>query len=210
MTQDNLDFQVLSEPVFNGDKIANNRYGNDYLEEFHRLIANYSTQHVRAVLEWGSGSTTKVLYQFCKERNAEVLLTIDDNQAYLQAFVEVLPKDPIIMAKSLGLTGPCASQSDAGFNYSCFPLSLRRKFDVIFVDGRRRMECMLVAAVLSHEETIVLLHDYRRQRYQYISFLFDIIHEGEQFRLFKLKKSVLEATTADREKVLERFLGLDA
>ena len=72
-------------------------------------------------------------------------------------------------------------------NYATFPLSIEARFDIIFIDGRRRMECAFTAAQLCRADTIVILHDYRRGRYQGVRFLFDIIEDGTQFRVMKLK-----------------------
>ena len=47
---------------------------------------------------------------------------------------------------SLDQQGPSLSQSDEGYNYSTYPISLNRAFD-FFIDGRRRLGCAFVAGV---------------------------------------------------------------
>jgi hypothetical protein len=41
---------------------------------------------------------------------------------------------------------------------------------------------------MSHHETIVALHDYRRTRYQPVTALFDIVEDGPQFRVLRPKR----------------------
>lgn len=55
------------------------------------------------------------------------------------------------------------------------------------------MECAFIAMLLCHEKTIVVVHDYRRLRYQPILALFDLIEDGREFRVLKSRPSVLSA-----------------
>lgn len=50
--------------------------------------------------------------------------------------------------------------------YVNFPASLARKFDLIFVDGRKRRRCLLQAARLMKPNGVTLLHDAYRRHYQ--------------------------------------------
>jgi hypothetical protein len=85
------------------------------------------------------------------------------------------------------MTAPCLTDRDEGLSYSTFPLSLGYKFDFIYIDGRRRLECALTAAIMCHPQTIVVLHDYRRTRHQSVKGLFDIVEDGPQFRVMRRK-----------------------
>ncbi len=51
-------------------------------------------------------------------------------------------------------------------SYIEYPRSLRDRFDIIFVDGRKRRRCLVEAASLLKEEGVVLLHDAYREYYQ--------------------------------------------
>jgi hypothetical protein len=97
------------------------------------------------------------------------------------------------MLKCLDRVGPTRSNSDQELNYSTFPLSLKKTFDIILIDGRRRMECAFIAATLCHEKTLVILHDYRRARYQPVLALFDVVEDGAQFRVLRIKSTALQA-----------------
>ena len=50
-----------------------------------------------------------------------------------------------------------------GFHYVRLASDLRSTFDLIFVDGRWRVACALQAWLLSHADTVVLVHDWDRQ-----------------------------------------------
>jgi predicted O-methyltransferase YrrM len=50
--------------------------------------------------------------------------------------------------------------------YIKYPSTLNRKFDLIFVDGRKRRRCLLEAKELLSPEGFVLLHDANREWYQ--------------------------------------------
>src|SRR5215207_445590 len=93
------------------------------------------------------------------------------------------------------------SQSDPELAYSTSPLLLGEVFDFIYIGGRRRMECALTSALLAHEETIIVLHDYRRGRYQPIRALFDIVEDGVAFRVMKPRRELLPL-------IRERALGI--
>jgi len=70
------------------------------------------------------------------------------------------------------------------------PISFGGKFDFIFIDGRRRMECAFVAALLASEDAVIVIHDYRRNRYQTILSLFDVVEDGPQFRVLRVKSEI--------------------
>jgi hypothetical protein len=168
-----------------------NAYGADYLSEFRRVITAFASPGPRKVLEWGMGNSTQF---FIEERDAMGLgglISIDHSAEYFAALLESLPKWDGFRPFCLDLVGPKISDRDPEFNYGTFPLSLNARFDIIFIDGRRRMECAYTAAQLCGPDTIVILHDYRRARYQGVCFLFDVVEDGSQFRCMKLKPQLL-------------------
>jgi hypothetical protein len=170
-----------------GTELQSDRYGADYVSEFRRVLREMVVRRTGNLLEWGAGFTTRVLVEYARETNANLLLTIDDKPDYLNDVIAPFGPLPFLRAEAIDLTGPRLSDRDPELNYSTFPLSLNKTFDVIFIDGRRRMECAFVAALLSHEDTTVVLHDYRRTRYQHVRALFEIVEDGPQFRVMKLR-----------------------
>jgi hypothetical protein len=104
------------------------------------------------------------------------------------------------------VTGPCVDDRDTGLNYSTYPLSLGRQFDFIFIDGRRRMECAMMALLMARPDTIVAVHDYRRTRYQPVHAFYRIIEDGPQFRVM-VPRSTLIPTFQDTAPAVMALIG---
>lgn len=168
------------------------QYGKAYDTEFRRVLAQYAEQ-ATSFLEWGAGYTTQMTIEHIGDRPVDMFLTIDDNKSYLDKVVEKYSDRSYLMAKAMSLTGPCEHDRDTGVNYSTFPLTVRRSFDFIFIDGRRRMECAMMALALSGPESIIVIHDYRRTRYQPVLALYRIIEDGPQFRVLAPRMTILPA-----------------
>jgi hypothetical protein len=179
---------------FNGARVGPSTYGADYVPELINILENFPTANPRHVLEWGSGITTQVLADFAANRwHSNLLLSIDENAAYQEAIFAGRSKPSCLKLKAIDLIGPGTSQRDPEFNFSTYPLVFGQKFDVIFIDARRRMECAFIAALLSYSDTTVIIHDYRRTRYQPIVALFDILQDGSQYRVLRPRPVVLDA-----------------
>jgi hypothetical protein len=172
-------------------------FGSDYLSEIRRIIAAYACETARTVLEWGMGNSTQFFIEQRDSLGLDALFSIDNNAEYFAGLLQTLPKWHGFHPHCADLVGPKASDRDAGLNFATLPLSIAARFDVIFIDGRRRMECALTAAQLCRPDTIVMLHDYRRARYQGVTFLFDIVEDGSQFRVMRLKPSLLALRSAE-------------
>jgi len=173
---------------FGGAVRSSNNYGADYLTEFHRVLEQYVKPVTRAYLEWGMGNTTLAILQMRNMLPVDEFFSLDDNRSYLDQLVAQFPLWSGFHPICCDLTGPMVNDRDQEPNYATWPLTLGRKFDFIFIDGRRRMECALAATLLSHAGTIVMLHDYRRFRYQPVKALYDIVEDGTQFRVMRPKR----------------------
>lgn len=64
-------------------------------------------------------------------------------------------------------------------------------FDLIFIDGRSRIECSKICKELSNKETLIFVHDYRgryhSENYNLIEKNLVFISEIENLSLFKIK-----------------------
>jgi hypothetical protein len=176
-----------------GQVRASDAFGTDYLSELRRVIDQYVRPVTRAFLEWGTGNSTLAILQWRDTLALDNFFTIDDDQTYLDELVRQLPPWSGFHPLCADLVGPKASDRDPELNYSTLPLTLASQFDFIFIDGRRRLECALVAALLCHQDSVVVLHDYRRGRYQPIKALYDIVEDGPQFRVMRPRRGILLA-----------------
>jgi hypothetical protein len=192
---------------FGGQNISAATVGEKYLSEFDRILKTYATDRFDYVLEWGSGVSTQILVRHAEQQGrTKLLLTLDTNGEYQKAVFSARRMPSFLRAVALDPIGPRNSQSDPELNYSTYPLGLGQKFDFIYVDGRRRLECALVAALLSHSETIMVLHDYRRRRYQPVVALFDVEEDGQQFRVCRLRRDALAIFASPAEEISARMV----
>jgi hypothetical protein len=171
-------------------------FGADYIPELRRIVDTHAPA-AATFLEWGTGVSTLLFAEIAGERSG-AFVSIDHHAEYARSAVAGIRPPAIVRSLVADLEGPMLGQDDPGCNYSSLPLSLGMDFDFIYIDGRRRIECAHTAFLLSSPSTIVVLHDYRRERYQAVKVLFDVLEDGSQFRVLKAKPSLLAATAADR------------
>jgi hypothetical protein len=188
--------------TFNGETIDATTYGTTYIPEFVSVLERHARPTTRRVLEWGSGLTTQILAAFATRRwTCDLLVTLDEFKPYQDAVLAGMTQPPFLHAAVMEQIGPRNSQSDQELTYSTYPLRFGGTFDLIVIDGRRRMECALIAAHLSHPDTVVIIHDYRRTRYQPILSMFIPIEDGPQFRMLLPRPEVLAALRPGIESV---------
>lgn len=184
-----------------GNDLKSSQYGSDYASEFRRVLETYTTSSTKSYLEWGAGYTTKMVVDHVGGSEVDIFVTIDNNSSYLKDVVKDISA-PYLRPVAIGVEGACVNDRDSGFNYSSYPLSLKRKFDFIFIDGRRRVECSYISSLLCNDDTIVVMHDYRRERYQSVRALFEIIEDGEQFRVMRRRRSIADHMDLSSELVM--------
>jgi hypothetical protein len=181
---------------YQGHARSSDAYGCNYLSELRRVLLEYGRPRTRNYLEWGAGNTTVAIATMRHQLGLERLDTIDDNADYLAAIGQQVPAWAGFEAHAADLIGPKLSDRDPELNYAMLPLGWGRQFDFIYIDGRRRMECAMVASLIGHPGTVVILHDYRRARYQSVRLLFDIVEDGPQFRVMRPADLVLARAEA--------------
>jgi hypothetical protein len=133
---------------YQGQARSSDAYGCNYLSELRRVLFQYGRPQTRNYLEWGAGNTTLAIATMRHQLGLERLDTIDDNADYLAAIREQVPPWPGFEAHAADLIGPKLSDRDPELNYATLPLSWGRQFDFIYIDGRRRMECAMVASLI--------------------------------------------------------------
>jgi hypothetical protein len=173
--------------VVDGLSHSSDEYGTDYIAELRRILRQHVKPVTRSYLEWGAGHSTLAILQMREELGIEHFYSIDDNQSYLDQLVAQFPAWTGLHPILADVTGPIGNDRDPGLAYSTIPLSFKRQFDFIFIDGRRRLECAFIASLVSHRATAIALHDYRRERYQPVKALFEIVEDGPQFRVMRTR-----------------------
>lgn len=186
---------------FGDETITSNSYGGRYIEELIDLVTRFAPQDPKNILEWGNGITSLAIVDLARQWQAEAFVMIDNYKPYQDAIFSETEIPPFVSQYCPDINGASNGQTDKGFNYSTLPLSLNKIFDLIIIDGRRRVECAYIASLISHEETLILMHDYRRTRYQPVLGLFEVVEDGAQFRAYRVRRELVGPLAAGRERV---------
>ena len=104
----------------------------------------------RRILEWGPGYSTELMGKLCQ--GAETVSIEHDGKWYREAVHKYSQYAQIYHIVE---------------GYVSWPLLPNKgKFDLIFIDGRRRVECMVVAFLCLGKGGAIVLHDAERERYE--------------------------------------------
>jgi len=119
------------------------------------------------VLEWGSGGSTVYFTQFLKNKGISYTWTsIEYNKVWYERISDRVKDDKNISLALFDVGNTELKQRNAPMDeYVAYPATLEKKYDVIFVDGRKRRRCLLEATALLKPSGVVLLHDARRTYY---------------------------------------------
>lgn len=115
----------------------------------------------RRVVEWGPGLSTGII---ANHEGVERLHSIEHDEKWFRRAKEQFEELPNVR---LHLRRSCKRHS----RYPWLAVALSRKggpFDLAFVDGRRRVECVLAALASVRPGGEVLLHDAEREQYIYL------------------------------------------
>lgn len=142
------------------------------------------------VLEWGSGSSTKIIAEAVKS-----VVSIEHNKDWYDKVIKDLPKNATLYHVPSKYHHDWRKDGDGApdnfKNYTSYPLELGNKYDLIFIDGRARVQCASICKEISKESTIIFVHDFSDERikdgydkmYEYL----DLVERVRSMALFKLK-----------------------
>lgn len=170
--------------------VAPDTYGDEYTAEYRRLLRAHVTQPGARLLEWGSGLTTQMAAEHAEAAGAALLVSVDHTRDYVRALARRLPRRDFLHLWWADLNGAAGLHGPA---YSTLPLRYGPPFDFILVDGRRRLECALVAARLVAPGGVVVLHDHYRERYRLFDSLFEPVEVKRQFKVMRVRPAVAAA-----------------
>lgn len=151
------------------------------------------------VLEWGSGSSTIAI-----SKRVRKITSIEHNKVYFRQLQDKIKDNvyPIhvfhVERNSIEKQGHDGTYENYN-DYINFPKALDKKFDLIFIDGRARVECAKIAVSLLKENGVILIHDYRnpnpscdRKEYHEVEKFLDIIDFEYAIYAFKPKHKTQE------------------
>ncbi|MFZ2639490.1 MAG: glycosyltransferase [Verrucomicrobiia bacterium] len=139
----------------------------------------------RNVVEWGPGLSTALIKAVCPD--AKIVTIESQGRFYERAMKEHGSYARVVLA-NIRQYGPS--------DYSCWPIIHMPgvKFDLVFVDGRQRVSCLITAMKVLSREGVVMLHDATRREYQHGLALFDMLESVESTVVLRPKKEILDAT----------------
>tara|TARA_E500000318_G_C3568594_1_gene216811 strand:+ start:70 stop:558 length:489 start_codon:yes stop_codon:yes gene_type:complete len=114
------------------------------------------------VLEWGSGSSTEEI-----SKRVNKLLSIEHDLNWYNKVKSVKPQNCELIHIPTKYPHNHLIHGDGIYDnfedYVNYPIG-KSKFDVIFIDGRCRVECTSICHKISKPNTIVFVHDFMEYR----------------------------------------------
>jgi predicted O-methyltransferase YrrM len=156
------------------------------IDEQNLLINYLKPEH--DVLEFGSGMSTLAIAPLVKS-----LISLEHNPDYASNIENQLPSN----AKVVFIPPNIAEYQDDGTfeefqDYIAYAAMMTERFDVIFIDGRARVECAKIAVNLLKDDGVIFIHDYRHPQPEYRRTEYEVIEEfldieSFAFAMYKLK-----------------------
>lgn len=134
---------------------ANTPSGLSYMPVMRHFI---DKKPPRSVLEWGPGRSTLMLAESLP--NTE-MFAIEHAPQWHERLVALAGKHPTVTP----IHEPLTLEPSKSGKYITAPLYLDRKFDLIFIDGRMRTDCIAIARQVLNESGVALVHDIHRKSY---------------------------------------------
>src|SRR5688572_10347338 len=131
----------------------------------HALLAACRSVQPSYVLEWGTGASTLIIARECP--NAKIL-SIEHSRRWHRQWVDTLRAFKQVELVAVSHT----MQPGRAEGYITYPLRRQleggrsHQYDLIFVDGRSRCDCLVVAYLLLADDGLVVLHDSLRAAYR--------------------------------------------
>lgn len=137
----------------------------------------------RRVWEWGPGRSTHVILNGLAADGR--LVSIEHDEKWLAKIREEAGADARWSHELLSVSRPESL-------YAHRILQEKEKQDLIFVDGRRRVECVVAALQAVHADGVILLHDVNRKAYtDLIQPLIEVIEHAKNTLVFRPRASLL-------------------
>ena len=160
------------------------------MSKFEVIFLKKHLKNNQKVLEWGCGSSTISISNLVKEVHS-----IEHNKDWYDNINSKISNTNV----NLYLCEPDNEYVEGGHcgtlqqfeTYIKKPLELG-KFDLIFIDGRARIECAKICKDISHKDTLIFIHDYRGrydvENYKEIENYLNFISEINNLAFFSIKK----------------------
>lgn len=156
-------------------------------------LSNFSNYSDIDILEWGSGGSTEYFSEIL--RNRGVFFMWESIEYDVKWYIRMLKlyltnvRFHLFDEEVLRNDDRRALRNKPMNEYVLLPRKLGKKYNVIFIDGRKRRRCLLESLDLLKLYGIVLLHDADRKYYHCVMEKYDGEFLSEKLWKGKLKKS---------------------
>lgn len=136
------------------------------IRELERALLSAKGRPVR-VLEWGSGGSTVYFTDYLRKNGVPYeWVSLEYNKKWHEKVSDEVKNYPHTSIVLFDVGNDEILQPNNPMNeYVSYPKTLGKKFDVVFVDGRKRRRCVIEAKDLVTEGGVVFLHDAERPHY---------------------------------------------
>jgi len=134
-----------------------------YIKSFLKERSKYGPV---SVLEWGSGGSTVYFSKWLQEEGIDYeWVSLEYDSEWYEVVINNIcdERTKVVLFEA---NGNPKSRDVPMDDYVSYPKTLNKKFDLVFIDGRKRRRCTLEAKDLVKKDGIVLVHDAWRTRYQ--------------------------------------------
>lgn len=144
----------------------------------HVLRKACRASNPKNVLEWGPGRSTRMIAEECPGAK---ILCIEHEKVWFNRFNDNPVPNAKIILRSIDLRG---GTSDGYITWPYYDIAVngREKFDLIFIDGRFRFDCLVIASLVLSENGCVIIHDTHRTVYHRGYYLFKNKQEFPELR----------------------------
>jgi hypothetical protein len=177
--------------------MAQTDFKTDITKEESDFLKSYLNKN-SVVLEWGSGWSTVEYSALVKE-----YYSIEHDFGWYEDVKERIGKNARIYFVPPNTTG---IKFKSYINFAGVLGSLGKKFDIVFIDGRSRLECAIEALKYLNAKSVVFIHDFCRPYY------WDVIKHyriaGIVGNMVALEKGNFSASEKDRYFLIKKYLTL--
>lgn len=135
---------------------ANSPFGLSYLPVLRRFLEAHPAPRI---LEWGPGRSTIMMAEWSPSAR---ILGIEHDPGWHRRCLDIAERFPNV---EVVLQRVSLRPGESGC-YATFPFHRADRYDLVFVDGRLRCDCLAVARRVVSPEGVVLLHDAHRANYR--------------------------------------------
>jgi hypothetical protein len=137
-----------------------------------KIVEKYLSKNT-VMLEWGCGGSTIYFSEKVKH-----LFSIEHNKEWFDSINAIKPANVTLVYSAANNLVPITESTYNDYSdYIEIASSFNKKFDVVLIDGRARVECAIKALDLIHRNSVVIVHDFykkSRDRYKKVLNYYDL------------------------------------